>query len=75
MSLRLTLDREKGARESAAADKRAKELEQERERRRLEMEDSLANLEVLKHVEALQQEAERPEPATSATSADEEDFF
>ncbi len=75
VSLRLTLDREKVARESAAADKRAKELEQERERRRLEMEDSLANLEVLKHVEALQQEAERPEPATSATSADEEDFF
>lgn len=72
VSLRLTLDEEKVARESAASDKRAKELEKEREQQRLELEDSLANLEVLKHVEALQREAE--EPATS-TATSEDDFF
>ena len=76
--MRLTLDREKAARESAASDNRAKELEKmrEQERERLEREDSLAELEVLRHVEELQRDAEgrsATSPASSAVS--EDDFF
>lgn len=78
VSLRLTLDREKAARESVASDNRAKELEKmrEQERERLEREDSLAELEVLRHVEELQRDAEgryATSPASSAVS--EDDFF
>ena len=48
----------------------------EQERERLEREDSLAELEVLRHVEELQRDAEgrsATSPASSAVS--EDDFF
>ena len=46
VGLRLTLDAEKVARESAASDKQAQALSEERERRRAELADSLAEAEV-----------------------------
>jgi len=67
VSLRLTLDREKVARESASSDKQAEALAAERERRQAELADSLAEAEVRRHAEELQREA--------ATAAGEDDFF
>lgn len=65
VSLRLTLDDAKAARESASSDRQAAALAEERERRRIEIADSLAEAEVRRHAEELGRE---PEVA-------EDDFF
>ncbi len=66
VELRLGLDAEKVARESAASDKQARTLIEERERRLAAIADSLAEAEVRRHAEELQQ---------GGTAAAEEDNF
>ena len=68
VGLRLTLDAEKVARESAASDKQAQALSEERERRRAELADSLAEAEVRRHAEELQRGA-------GTANAEEDNFF
>lgn len=66
VELRLTLDAEKIARESAASDKQARALVEERERELAAIADSLAEAEVQRHAEELQR---------GAPAAAEEDHF
>lgn len=68
VGLRLTLDAEKVARESAASDKQAQALSEERERRQAELADSLAEAEVRRHAEELQHGA-------ATTTSEEDNFF
>ena len=68
VGLRLTLDAEKVARESAASDKQAQALSEERERRQAELADSLAEAEVRRHAEELQYGAAK-------TTSEEDNFF
>ncbi len=68
VGLRLTLDAEKVARESAASDKQAQALSEERERRQAELADSLAEAEVRRHAEELQYGA-------ATTTSEEDNFF
>ena len=63
-----TFDAEKVARESAASDKQAQALSEERERRRAELADSLAEAEVRRHAEELQRGA-------GTANAEEDNFF
>ena len=68
VGLRLTLDAEKVARESAASDKQAQALSAERERRRAELADSLAVAEGRRHAVELQRGA-------GTANAEEDNFF
>lgn len=68
VGLHLTLDEERVARESAASDKQAQTLAEERERRQAEIADSLAEAEVRRHAEELQRGA-------ATTTSEEDNFF
>ncbi len=68
VALLLTLDKDKVERESSLSDRQAREQAAEQARRMQEMADSLADVEVRKHVEELQQES-------VTTDATEENFF
>jgi hypothetical protein len=68
VALLLTLDKEKVERESSLSDRQAREQAAEQARRMQEMADSLADVEVRKHIEELQQES-------VTTDATEENFF
>ena len=68
VGLRLTLDAEKVARESAASDKQAQALSEARARRRAELAVSLAEAVVRRHAEELQRGA-------GTANAEEDNFF